>query len=318
MATYNGGGYLSAQLQSFIEQSRQPDELIISDDCSSDETEAIVKEFAKKAPFKVEFYKNVENLGYCRNFNAALMKTTGELVLLSDQDDVWLPGKIACMEAVAQENSRAMIIMNDAALVDKDLNELRLTKIGQIESAGLSLDTFVMGCCCAIRRNLLDICLPIPASYPAHDDWIVGFAVGMNRRVIERKVLQLYRRHENNESKFIANRLTKVTRLDVFLNHLLKFFISNRRSNRGVEIEGLNLFVARLEELISVVNEVGESEISMLYRIKSKELSDLKERHEVREKALFHRIILIIGRLVKGKYSSENLLKEVAKDVAGF
>ena len=58
MATYNGAQYLKAQLQSFIDQTRQPDELIITDDCSSDDTETIVREFAKVAPFKVEFYRN--------------------------------------------------------------------------------------------------------------------------------------------------------------------------------------------------------------------------------------------------------------------
>ena len=80
MARYNGAQYLKAQLQSFVDQTRQPYELIITDDCSSDQTETIAREFAKAAPFKVEFYRNEKNLGYCRNFNAALMKTTGDLV----------------------------------------------------------------------------------------------------------------------------------------------------------------------------------------------------------------------------------------------
>ncbi|AHI30129.1 glycosyltransferase [Marinobacter similis] len=71
MATYNGGQFLYEQLQSFLAQTRLPDELIITDDCSSDTTEEIVKEFAKSAPFAVEFHRNERKLGYCGNFNAA-------------------------------------------------------------------------------------------------------------------------------------------------------------------------------------------------------------------------------------------------------
>lgn len=60
--------------------------------------------------------------------------------------------------------------MNDAALTDGELNEVGLTKIGQIRSAGFRMDSFVMGCCCAVRRELLYMRLPIPLSYKAHDN----------------------------------------------------------------------------------------------------------------------------------------------------
>ena len=115
MATYNGARYLRAQLQSFVDQTRQPDELIIKDDCSTDGTETIVREFGKTAPFKVEFHRNQQNLGYCGNFNAALMRATGDLVFLSDQDDVWFPEKIEHMIGVAERHPEALVVMNDAA-----------------------------------------------------------------------------------------------------------------------------------------------------------------------------------------------------------
>lgn len=66
MATYNGAKYIQAQLQSFVDQTRLPDELIITDGCSTDETEAIVCEFAKPAPFIVEFYRNGKEPGLLR------------------------------------------------------------------------------------------------------------------------------------------------------------------------------------------------------------------------------------------------------------
>jgi len=220
MATYNGAQYLQEQLQSFVDQTRQPDELIITDDCSTDRTESIVREFAKTAPFIVDFYRNEKNLGYCGNFNAALMKTTGDLVFLSDQDDVWFPEKIEKIMDVAELAPYALVVMNDAALTDGGLNEVGLTKIGQIRSAGFNMSNFVMGCCSAVRRELLDICLPIPVGYKAHDSWILGFAENLNAKVVDETTLQYYRRHESNESQFIANRTIKVSRSQVFLRNL--------------------------------------------------------------------------------------------------
>ena len=196
MATFNGAQYIEAQLQSFIDQTRQPDEVIITDDCSTDGTEIIVREFRKTAPFKVEFHRNEQNLGYCGNFNAALIRATGDLVFLSDQDDVWFPEKIEHMVSVAERNPKALVVMNDAALTDGDLNEVGLTKVGQIRSAGMSLDSFVMGCCCAVRRELLDFCMPIPHGMKGHDNWLVELAASLNAKVVDIRVLQYYRRHE--------------------------------------------------------------------------------------------------------------------------
>ena len=80
MATYNGGKYLREQLDSFLAQTRLPDELVITDDCSTDDTLAIIETFAATAPFEVRWERNEQNLGYTGNFNKALMKAAGDLV----------------------------------------------------------------------------------------------------------------------------------------------------------------------------------------------------------------------------------------------
>ncbi|WP_432472048.1 glycosyltransferase family 2 protein [Amphritea sp. HPY] len=227
MATYNGAKFLEEQLNSFLDQTRLPDELIITDDCSSDETEEIIVSFTQTAPFKVIFSRNNKNLGYCANFNAALMKTTGDLVFLSDQDDVWFPEKIEHMIAVVEKHPEALVVMNDAALTDEGLNEVGVTKLGQIKSMGLSVDSFIMGCCCAARRELLDLCLPISEDYNSHDRWIVKFADGLNAKIVDRRVLQYYRRHENNESQFIANRTSKVTKWHRYIQVMVKSYKSD-------------------------------------------------------------------------------------------
>lgn len=93
MATYNGEKYIREQLDSIIAQTYPIYELIIQDDCSNDSTPSICKEYEAKYPF-IRFYQNEHNLGFNLNFKTAAMRATGDLVALSDQDDIWFPKKI--------------------------------------------------------------------------------------------------------------------------------------------------------------------------------------------------------------------------------
>lgn len=209
MATYNGGRYLSRQLKSFTDQDRLPDELIVSDDRSSDNTLAILHEFSRTAPFPVDIQVNAERLGPTLNFDRALSRATGDIVLLSDQDDVWYGTKLAAIEALADSNPDVGCFIFDAMLVDKNLQPGTWTKMEQIALAGLPPTAMVMGCCAAFRRDLLSILLPIPPSVPAHDNWLVQVAdlLGQSMRLPE--VHQSYRRHESNVSDFFVNRLDR-------------------------------------------------------------------------------------------------------------
>ncbi len=212
LATYNGARYLQDQLESFLAQTRLPDEVVVNDDGSTDETLDLVRRFSDRAPFPVVWSLNARRLGFARNFSLALRKSTGDLVFLSDQDDVWFPEKIERLAAVADADPEALVIMNDAALTDEALRETGLTKLGQIRSAGISDGSFVMGCCAAIRREFLDLCLPIPDGVRAHDVWLVRLADGLGRKRIIPDVLQYYRRHGDNKSQWITSRTTRVSR----------------------------------------------------------------------------------------------------------
>lgn len=94
MATYNGAKYLGEQLDSILQQSYPVSEIIIQDDCSTDTTMDIVRTYAEKYPI-IKFAINAQNQGCNANFKAAAMRATGDLVAISDQDDVWYPHKIA-------------------------------------------------------------------------------------------------------------------------------------------------------------------------------------------------------------------------------
>ena len=316
MATYNGGNYLREQLDSFCTQTRLPDELVITDDCSTDDTLAIVESFAASAPFEVRWARNEVNLGYSENFNKALMETIGDLVFLSDQDDVWFPEKLERMERYALENPGALVLMNDAALTDGELNDTGLTKRGQIASVGMTDSSFVMGCCVAVRRELLDLCLPIPVEYNAHDDWIVNMAEGVGRKRVCPDVLQWYRRHGQNESHYIANRTTKVTRATL-LKHYLSCLIQG-----GVLPEGSVDSSAQLQAFLAGVSDARDRSLSPLsdefndhlLRLENR-LSALDGRLAVRVKARWMRLPGVLRLWRKGAYGEFAGAKSAVRDL---
>ncbi len=317
MATYNGAQYLKEQLQSFVDQTRQPDELIVTDDCSTDQTAAIVREFAKTAPFTVEFHRNEKNLGYCGNFNAALMKTTGDLVFLSDQDDVWFPEKIEHMIDVAGRNPQALVVMNDAALTDGELNEVGLTKVGQIRSAGFTLESFVMGCCCCVRRELLDFCMPIPEGIKAHDNWIVAFADALNGKVVDGRVLQYYRRHESNESQFIANRTTRVTRHHAFFHSVKNLFEGDVRQREKDQISQQRLMIEGIRRVQAAAPDNYQFGLQHMLETAEARANNLRLRAALREKWLLPRVAATLGLLLRGEYRNTSGLKAVLRDLVG-
>lgn len=215
MATFNGERYLGEQLDSIASQTLRPDELVVSDDGSSDGTLEVLHSFAQRAAFTVTVTRNPGPRGYASNFNSALSQARGDVVLLSDQDDVWLPHKIETLVRWADAHPYTWVVMNDAALTRHDLSDTGLTKLGQIRSARLGDAAFVMGCCALIRRQLLDLCLPIPPECRSHDDWIIGIAHGLQCRHILPVVLQYYRRHDTNSSQAQVNRTTRIHGLPV-------------------------------------------------------------------------------------------------------
>lgn len=318
MATYNGAKYLQAQLQSIVDQIRRPDELIITDDCSTDETESIVREFAKTAPFKVEFYRNEKNLGYCGNFNAALMKTTGDLVFLCDQDDVWFPEKIEHMIDVAERNPEALVVMNDAALTDGDLNNVGLTKIGQLKSAGFSMHDFVMGCCCAVRRDLLDFCLPIPDEFTAHDGWIVWFADGLKRKYVIETVLQQYRRHGANESDFLANSTVKVTLLHSIVHSYRRIGAHNIQAKDNEVLQQQTVFLEGIDRAGRVAKKLYGEELRVLYDQSQRQLFFLTKRVGARKKGFLFRLATVSVLACKGAYRQPSAIRALIRDLLGY
>lgn len=214
MATYNGADYLQEQLDSFLAQTRRPDEFVVVDDCSSDDTLKILEEFSKCAPFEVRIYRNEVNLGYAQNFGRVLSFCTGDLIFLSDQDDIWFKEKIEKIYHFADEHPEILLFMNDAELTLGDGKPLGLTKLGQTLSLGLGDSTFTTGCCMAIRNTFVQLALPVPISFFVHDTWLNRLSLLLDVKKVIPQVMQYYRRHGYNTSNWLASRTTKLSPVD--------------------------------------------------------------------------------------------------------
>jgi glycosyltransferase involved in cell wall biosynthesis len=201
LATYNGRRYLAEQLASLVAQKRRPDELVVCDDRSGDGTVELLEEFARTAPFRVRIYPNERNLGVLRNFEKALSLCEGDLVFMSDQDDVWLPDKIGAVAQVFETTPGALAVVNDKLIADENLVPTGATMLGNIRGFGSPDGNFVAGCCSAFRREWLAIALPIPERAIAHDTWLIGLANRLDLVSICEKPLQYYRRHGSNVSQ---------------------------------------------------------------------------------------------------------------------
>ena len=323
MATYNGARYLQEQLDSFIAQTRQPDELVVNDDCSTDATIEILEAFASSAPFNVFVHRNDRNYGYCGNFNHALLRCSGDLVFLSDQDDVWFAEKIERLVESTVEHPEVLVVMNDAALTHGDLSETGLTKLGQIKSAGLKPASFVMGCCAAVKRDLLDLCLPIPDEFPAHDGWIVGIADGMGRKWVSAEVLQLYRRHGDNTSQFIANRTSRVTKWDVAVSKLknqMMRLLGKKKDEDRSKANGNSPAALILEWAQDTLNSTPgayEQDLRRLIQRMTDQGNALERRDTIRSSPLPHRLRGVMAASRDGTYRAFSGWKSALRDLVG-
>ncbi|WP_163336853.1 glycosyltransferase [Desulfopila sp. IMCC35008] len=201
LATYNGAYFIREQLESFVAQTRLPDELVVCDDCSSDSTLFIVQQFAYIAPFQVKIIANEYNIGYANNFSKALSYCTGDIVLPSDQDDVWLPTKLLQVEEYFQEHTEIHLLIHDILFCKSNLTPIGQTKIERMRRNFDLQKDYVVGMASAIRGDFLRLCLPIPdIKGLSHDKWLHMCAQTLFVKTIINEVLALHRRHGANST----------------------------------------------------------------------------------------------------------------------
>ena len=218
LATFNGARYLDEQLRSLENQSLPPDEVVVVDDSSSDESLDIVRAFARRTPFAVHVVRNPCNKGYRVTFEAALTATSGDIVFLCDQDDVWHQRKIETVAAAFKMRPAAALIIHDLRICTYDLRPVGKTKMQREREATGSTKMYVTGMATAVRRELLSVSLPFPNIDLPHDDWLHMLAAALDVREVLVKPLADFRRHTENVTKeSVLNSPKQLSRLRFLL-----------------------------------------------------------------------------------------------------
>ncbi|MGZ8190249.1 MAG: glycosyltransferase family 2 protein [Methylococcaceae bacterium] len=200
IATYNGERFLHEQLDSIILQTYQHIEIIAVDDCSTDNTAAILNEYAAKYPH-FTFVKNEQNIGYQKNFEKGFQLAKGDYIAPCDQDDIWLPTKI---EVLLNNIDHHPIVYCDSNFIN-GAGELIGEKMSEAKAL-IDFDDPIMfvvggsvpGHAMLITKQLVADTMPFPSTIMPHDYWLAFVATFNDSLKFVDQALVLYRRHDSN------------------------------------------------------------------------------------------------------------------------
>lgn len=218
LCTFNGARYLPEQLASIQAQTRPVDELIVCDDGSTDETPRIVADFAGRVEFPVRFEVNQPRLGSTKNFENALRRCRGDVLLLCDQDDRWSPERVARTLAYLDEHPEMDAVFSNARVMDGESRPTGRTIWEEVqftpdlqqrwlrgEAHEILFNGYVVtGATLAMRRHALDLVVPFPIRFEKliHDGWIALVLALKGTIGFVDEELIWYRRHAQQQVGF--------------------------------------------------------------------------------------------------------------------
>ncbi|WP_165304971.1 glycosyltransferase family 2 protein [Pedobacter sp. SYP-B3415] len=201
LCTYNGSQFLKEQLDSLLAQDWPLIEIIAVDDCSTDDTFAILTSYALRSE-KLKIYRNDRNLGYTRNFEQALRRCQGDLVAICDQDDIWSHDKLSKQVAALGQH---ILVYCDSAFVDKSgrLTGQKMSDYFHFYS-GDNPDVFLLENCISghamlFKKSLIGLAGSFPSNI-YYDQWLAYVATNHGSVAAQNEVLVLFRRHEQNST----------------------------------------------------------------------------------------------------------------------
>lgn len=313
MCTYNGATYLQEQLESIASQTRPPDELVICDDRSADGTEDLVRAFASRAAFKVQFFVNEKRVGSTANFERAVRACGGDIIALADQDDVWLPAKLARVEeAFVNGGATLGAVFSDAVLIASDgqPSGARMWEYfgfgrrqqGRVER-GKAFDVLlrkhvVPGCTMAFRRQYRDLVVPFP-DVGVHDRWIALLIAAVAEVRALPEPLMRYRRHPDQQAGVALTSTTLALRKGGLSEQLGRA----RRPATHVYAGLADLYQAAIARL----TQAGESRVNeQVIRKLNGKITHLRARSTL-PRSIWRRmpvVLLELGRLHYHRYSN--------------
>jgi glycosyltransferase involved in cell wall biosynthesis len=198
MPVYNGMPYLKEQVNSILGQLTPNDEVIVSDDGSTDDSVAWLESLNDP---RIHVLTDIPACNPSYNLEKALRLAQGKYILLADQDDVWLPRKVDRMLAALQHHS---LVVHDCSITDEYLN-IQTPSFMKAHGSGSGfwknyIRNSYLGCCMGFRREVLQKALPFPKYIGMHDIWLGLVAALWHETAFISEALVLYRRHGKNAS----------------------------------------------------------------------------------------------------------------------
>ena len=208
IATFNGGRYILELLESIASQTHRVDEIVVCDDCSSDDTLDILQRFKLKYYYlNIKIIKNESQLGVTKNFSKAIKLSVGDLIFLADQDDIWHNNKVETM-LYAYINGNSSYIISDMNIVNMEGGVEKFTWAELMENNyGISKRNIMNGCAVVATKKFFRSCLPIPPG-KGHDVWFAYCAKRLKTRLFLDRPLMNYRiSPQGVSSQFLVDKL---------------------------------------------------------------------------------------------------------------
>ena len=231
MTTFNGELFLREQLNSILNQTFSDFELIICDDCSTDNTLQIIKEYVNKDK-RIKLTQNTKNLGFKKNFEQAIGFCTGDYIALCDQDDVWEANHL---ETLLYNIGKNYLIAGNNELVDSHLFSLYKdffsSHLFSMENFPSNLDILkkiilsgncFQGASMLLKKDILMYYLPLPEDIPYHDSWLAALACSINKFTCVESIITKYRQHNKQVTHTDKNNNDFTKKRIVFCKELLK------------------------------------------------------------------------------------------------
>jgi glycosyltransferase involved in cell wall biosynthesis len=225
IATYNGAKYIETQIDSILNQTLKPYEIIITDDSSTDNTVELLKRFQSKHDF-IKLFVNDSNKGVTKTFENSVKNCTGDYIALSDQDDIWMPHKLDVLVTNLKEEDavygNSLLVDQNGKSLGVDFKTILIMRSLYIGSP-LLLSNCVPGHAILMKKNFAKMILPFP-EVVMFDKWI-GFsaAAGSGLKFVD-EILVHYRQHDTNTvgTRKSKNKKIRKTNTEIFNQKLLE------------------------------------------------------------------------------------------------